>query len=150
LTKWLPTSLRGRTKREFLVVTPAQIGKTAAKEASKAWEKADADERNLGCGYTIDSILYGNALKQDGDLMISVFSPDDLKSADPPQMRVKCHKYRLTESFGTISLNVDMDHGCVYDPTVGGGLAPTKMVDVDDAPVTRTRDENIIDDALEN
>ena len=97
-------------KQKFLFVTPAQIGKTAAKDALKRWDNSDEGGDN---GYTLDSLYYGNALKQDGDLVISVFSPQDLKDKTPPEMLVKCHKYRMTESFGQAVLNVDTDCGYV-------------------------------------
>lgn len=100
-------------KNRFLFVTPAQVSKTAAKDALKRWEN---HEDEVGeSGYTLDSLYYGNALKQDGDLVISVFSPEDLRVKKIPEMLVKCHKHRATESFGQITLNVDVAHECVYD-----------------------------------
>ena len=120
-------------QNKFLFITPAQIGKTAAKETLKTWEKADADTRALRkCGYSLDSLYYGNALKQDGDLAISVFSPDDLKDKPQPEMIVKCHKYRLTKSFGTISLNVDPTCDYAYDPLDIRQYEMPEMADVID------------------
>jgi hypothetical protein len=100
-------------KNKFLFVTPAQVSKTAAKDAVKRWENSEDEVGESG--YTLDSLYYGNALKQDGDLVISVFSPEDLRKKTPPEMLVKCHKHRMTESFGQIVLNVDVDHEYVYD-----------------------------------
>jgi hypothetical protein len=101
-------------KGKFLFITPAQIGKTAAKEAIKRWENLEDDDPE-DSGYTLDSLYYGNALKQDGDFAISVFSPDDLKLQASPEMIVKCHKHRLTKSFGTIRLSVDTSCDYAFD-----------------------------------
>jgi hypothetical protein len=98
-------------QNKFLFITPAQVSKTAAKDAIKRFENKDDEVGDSG--YTLDSLYYGSALKQDGDLSISVFSPDDLK--DKNEMQVKCHKYRHTRSFGNITLKVDTDHEYVFD-----------------------------------
>lgn len=127
-------------KDKFLFITPAQIGKTAAKDAIKRFEGLEDDDPQ-DCGYTLDSLYYGNALKQDGDLAISVFSPDDLKYQDSPEMIVKCHKHRLTKSFGTIRLNVDTTCDYVYDANDVRNYHNSTMP---------AEDDDIIDKGLKN
>jgi replicative DNA helicase len=96
-------------KDKFLFVTPAQVKKSAAERAYAQYEK----DQTSG-GYDSNSLYYGTALRNDGDIMMWVFSPDGMKLDN--EMRVGCAKHRNTDKFPDHILRVDPRTKMVYDP----------------------------------